>query len=497
MEIRTIKTELRAEKPQGKTPEDQQQEQPEKTEKDNIISGYALTFNKESKDLGGFVEVIDPKALDGVALDNVIMLYDHDYSKPVASVKNGTLKLETDEKGLKFTATLDDTVSYISDLVANIKNGNVNDMSFRFDIEDGSDEFTTDGEKTVRTIKQIKDLYEVSAVTIGAYDDPKVKAENNDTKEAVRSYENYLNENKKEAKNMAEITLNNQNTETRAFEDYIRSQGEVRSVTTGNTPETIPSEVLKPVFQLKQSKFNLAKYATVKAVSGSEGHYPIAANLSGVTLLTKEEAKNIEDVDAEMFNDVPYHVATRAGKISLSNEVVADSAVNIVEEVKNQLQHLVDNTDNKNILDLLQGKDFKQEEVSTIDDIKKAFNVELAPELDKKFYISQSAFQVLDTMKDADDRYLLQPNPTMASGYSILGAEVVIVADKLLPGAKMILGDLAQAVAVFRNTVATAQWDQFDSYSQGLSVVLRSDYGVIDKDAAIVMTVKAAEAPKE
>ena len=31
-----------------------------------MVEGYAIVFGSESRDLGGFVEVIDAKALDGV-----------------------------------------------------------------------------------------------------------------------------------------------------------------------------------------------------------------------------------------------------------------------------------------------------------------------------------------------------------------------------------------------------------------------------------------------
>ena len=42
----------------------------EKTE-DNVVEGYALKFNKESRNLGGFVETISPEALEGVDLTDV------------------------------------------------------------------------------------------------------------------------------------------------------------------------------------------------------------------------------------------------------------------------------------------------------------------------------------------------------------------------------------------------------------------------------------------
>lgn len=490
--------ELRAEEPKGEKPEDPEQQQPEKEEekpddKDNTISGYALKFGTESKDLGGFVEVIDPQALEGVDLDNVILLDQHDYSKPLASVKAGTLTLEVDDQGLKFEATIDDSISYAKDLLANVKNGNVDSMSFRFDIDDGSDEFKTDGEKTVRTIKQIKDLFEVSTVTLPAYDDSEVD---------TRSYERFLN--RKEDNNMKKNIVEPKNkAEVRSFADFIRSRGELRDgITTEGASAVIPEDVITPVFELKQSAWDLAQYVTVKEVSNGSGHYPIATNPQGVVLATKEELAEIADVDANMFKDVKYDVETRAGKIALSNEVVEDSAVDIVGEVKNQLQKLVENTDNKHISDLLTGDAFAKVTAKNVDDLKKAFNVTLDPALEKMWLVNQSAFNHLDTLKDNEGRYLLQPNPTAPSGFTLLGAPVVLVSDKLMPNNDngtypMILGDLAQAVALFRRNQITAEWDKFDSYSEGLSVVVRNDYKVIDEKAALNISLSAEDAGED
>lgn len=497
--LASLRAQTRAQDPQGEEPEDPKQQDPQEKDpkddkqqdpKDNTIEGYALTFGKESKDLGGFVEVIDPKALDGVDLDNVIMLDQHDYSKPLASVKAGTLKLDVDDQGLHFVATIDDSISYAKDLLANVKNGNVDSMSFRFDVDDGSDEFTQDGDKITRTIKKIKDLYEVSTVTIPAYDDSKVDS---------RSYEQFLNKERGKQNMKKKVIDPEENTEVRSFEKFVRSRGEVRDgISTEGAAAVIPEDVITPVFQLKESSWNLAQYVTVKTVSNGSGHYPIATSPQTAVLATKEELADIADVDANMFQDVKYDVETRAGKIALSNEVIEDSAVNIVKEVKGQMQKLVDNTDNKHIADLLTGADFTKVTATSVDDLKKAFNVTLDPALDKMWLVNQSAFNYLDTLKDNEGRYLLQPNPTAPSGFTLLGAPVVLVSDKLMANNAdgsfpIILGDLAQAIALFRRNQVTAQWDRFDSYSEGLSVVVRNDYKIIDKNAALNISVKPAD----
>ena len=501
----TINAELRAAEP---TPQEAPQAadgdkqdktdnnpQPAKTAQNSPkkLSGYAIVWNTPSKDLGGFKEVVSPDALKGVDLSNVLMLNDHDYTQVLASVKAGTLKLTPDDKGLHFDATLPDTTT-ANDVFANVKAGNLDSCSFSFDVDDGSDKWEKDDQGNItRTINQIKDLFDVSVVAVPAYDSTNVDADNSDNQNVnvnTRSYENFI---KEENKKMTEKTIidNNEKTETRSFEDFIRSRGEMRDgLKTSGATAVIPQEVVTPVLELKNSKYNLAQYATVKTVSAGSGHYPIAKRNNKAVLATKEELADIADVDANMFEDVPFDVKTRAGKIALSNEIVDDSAVDIVAEVKNQLQKLVDNTDNQNIMKVLTGDTFKKETATNTDDLKKIFNVELDPALNKMWLVNQSGFNYLDTLKDSEGRYLLQPNPTAASGFSLFGAPVVMISDAVMPNNSdgsfpMIAGDMAEAVAVFRRNQVTAQWDKFDQFAQGLSVIVRNDYKPISSDAAI------------
>ena len=501
----TINAELRAAEPTPQAPTEPQDSdkqdktdnnpQPAKTAQNSPkkLSGYAIVWNTPSKDLGGFKEVVSPDALKGVDLSNVLMLNDHDYTQVLASVKAGTLKLTPDDKGLHFDATLPDTTT-ANDVFANVKAGNLDSCSFSFDVDDGSDKWEKDDQGNItRTINQIKDLFDVSVVAVPAYDSTNVDADNSDNQNVnvnTRSYENFI---KEENKKMTEKTIidNNEKTETRSFEDFIRSHGEMRDgLKTSGATAVIPEEVVTPVLELKNSKYNLAQYATVKTVSAGSGHYPIAKRNDKAVLATKEELADIADVDANMFEDVPFDVKTRAGKIALSNEIVDDSAVDIVAEVKNQLQKLVDNTDNQNIMKVLTGDTFKKETATSTDDLKKIFNVELDPALNKMWLVNQSGFNYLDTLKDSEGRYLLQPNPAAASGFSLFGAPVVMISDVVMPNNAdgsfpMIAGDISEAVAVFRRNQVTAQWDKFDQFAQGLSVIVRNDYKPISADAAI------------
>lgn len=484
--------ELRAQQPQGNTPEDAKTDDKQQQDKQpKTIEGYALRFNSPSKDLGGFIEVIDPKALDNVDLSNVIMLNQHDYSQPLASVKAGTLKLDVDNKGLHFVATLDDSVSYANDTFNNIQNGNVSSMSFRFDVDDGGDEFTQDEQgKVTRTIKQVKDLFEVSTVTIPAYDDSNVQVDK-------RSYEKFISDNSKEKDNKTmEKTIikpqDKENTEVRSFEKYVKTAGEVRDGlnTDVDGKAIIPTQIVTPIYKSKVGSNDLAAYVDVKKVSVGQGSYPIAKNDPSKVLATKAELAQIGDTDSGM-TAVDFKCETRAGKVYLSQELLDDSAVDFKSEIQSQLATLVKNTDNFNILKTLKGVPTKT--VKTLDDVK-ALRNSLDFGLTPVVITNNDGFAYLDNLKDSQGRYILQPDVTIASGKSLFGGPIVVMNNKVLPDIKagqfpIFIGDLQEAVALIRRNQITSSWTQFDSYSEGLAVIYRSDYKLKNADAVVAMTL--------
>ncbi|WP_210136537.1 HK97 family phage prohead protease, partial [Staphylococcus sp. GDK8D68P] len=64
-----------------------------------VVEGFALKFNTESNDLGGFVETISPEALENADLSDVRCLINHDYNQVLGRTTSETLVLEIREEG--------------------------------------------------------------------------------------------------------------------------------------------------------------------------------------------------------------------------------------------------------------------------------------------------------------------------------------------------------------------------------------------------------------
>lgn len=136
-------------------------------EKTYRVSGYATTYSDPytlfSYDGIDYKEQIDPNAIDAnTQMDDIIFQYDHS-GMVYARKSNGTLNVTSDEHGLKVEADLSKT-SDARNMYENIDAGMVREMSWAFTV----DKNEYDETNHVRTIKHIKRIYDVSAVSLPA-----------------------------------------------------------------------------------------------------------------------------------------------------------------------------------------------------------------------------------------------------------------------------------------------------------------------------------------
>jgi uncharacterized protein len=140
---------------------------------ENVIRGYAAVFNKDSEDFGGWIERIAPGAFDDVLKDDAVALFNHDPNLPLG--RNGVnVTLSQDERGLKYQVTLPDT-TLGRDMRQLIKDEIIYQSSFAFTVR--TQEWTNPKDKnspSIRTIKKVERLYDVSPVTYPAYPDTTV-----------------------------------------------------------------------------------------------------------------------------------------------------------------------------------------------------------------------------------------------------------------------------------------------------------------------------------
>lgn len=96
------------------------------------LSGYASTFN-EPYSMGWYEETVDAAAFKRTLGRNpdVRLLINHD-GLPLARTTSGTLRLSSDQRGLKVEADLDPTDPDTARLLPKMRRGDLNQMSFGF-----------------------------------------------------------------------------------------------------------------------------------------------------------------------------------------------------------------------------------------------------------------------------------------------------------------------------------------------------------------------------
>lgn len=283
---------------------------------------------------------------------------------------------------------------------------------------------------------------------------------------------------------------------TRSIENYIRSHGTVRDagLKTGDIGAMIPEEIIYNPEAEVNSVADLSALVTKTPATTGSGTYPILKRATAVMNSVAELEENPALAKPE-FENVTWKIATYRGAIPISEESIQDTQVPLMPVIQKNASEQRLNTLNKAISAKLVAFNAKASTADTVaDDLKHVLNVDLDPAYDKTIVVSQSAYQVLDTLKDKEGRYLLQESITAASGLTLFGKSVVVVNDELLGQvgeAHIWVGDLKRAILYVNRVDTQISWVKNEIYGQYLGLAMRFDVEVADKSAGYFVTVGA------
>ena len=132
-----------------------------------VIRGYAALYNSDSQDLGGFVERIAPGAFDAVIAKNPDVFGRYNHERLLARTSSGTMKLELDERGLRYTIY---PKKADADVVESIERGDVRGSSFAFRTSGAGEKWFKDASgRMIREIRSFDFLGDAGPVDNPAY----------------------------------------------------------------------------------------------------------------------------------------------------------------------------------------------------------------------------------------------------------------------------------------------------------------------------------------
>lgn len=223
----------------------------------------------------------------------------------------------------------------------------------------------------------------------------------------------------------------------------------------GNAGLTIPEDIQLQIRTLTRSFASLESLVNVENVTTSHGSrvYEKLADITPLKDLDDESAL-IGDNDDPELTVVKYLIHRYAGITTVTNTLLKDTVDNIIQWLVNWAAKKDVVTRNAKILEVM-GKAPKKPTISKFDDIKDLENNTLDPAIEStsSFITNQSGYNVLSKLKDADGRYLMQPDVTSPDKYLIDGKPVIRIADKWLPDVSgshpLYFGDLKQGITLF------------------------------------------------
>lgn len=250
------------------------------------------------------------------------------------------------------------------------------------------------------------------------------------------------------------------------FADAARRGFKVENSMNEGTPAdggyTVPEDIQTKINERRSAKASLVDLVDVETVTTNKGSRTFKKRAQQTGFQKVGEGAKIGAKATPQFERMDYTISKYAGYFPVTNELLEDSDAAITSVLtawigdesrvtRNNIIRAAINTKGKTAL-------------TNLDDIKKALNVTLgaAFKSTSKVVTNDDGLQYLDTLKDSDGKYLLQPNPAdpmqlrLCAGATIV--PIAVIPNDDLPSdvktAKkrkipMIIGDLKEGIKFF------------------------------------------------
>lgn len=403
-----------------------------------------IPYGVESRDLGGFREIMAPGCLRGADLSELVARVDHG-GVPVGRYP-GTLAIEDRDDGCHWSVELPASRADVAEAVTR---GDLRSGSWRMIV--ARDSWQGD----VRTVHEVRQLADVSVVVNPAY--PAAVAEMRAAPEPTTETEPVMDEPTQQGPGLTVEARNEPEQRSAeqpgAIEDRvleaIRSvkPGESRSLTTTDASPIDTPELATYIFdRLRPNSVMLAAGIRVMTTTREQILWP--RTVTDVTPTWTAEGDEIPDGDPawDQLTVVPSKLGHRT---VLSNESIDDAPVDLLGWVESHILRLIGL---KLDIGLLEGdaalgvagvQGLKHQSgiqtiaslgtdgaaLANLDPIAEAISaIEEVNASPSAIVMHPTTWMACETMKDKNDRYLLSPagEPTQAPSRSLFGLPVYV-----------------------------------------------------------------------
>ena len=286
------------------------------------------------------------------------------------------------------------------------------------------------------------------------------------------------------------------------FADAVRSHFKGLNEGTGaDGGYTVPEDISTKVEEYKKERFSLGTLIDSETVSTKSGRRTFKTRAQATGFAQVGEGAKIGKAGKPQYSIIEYIIKKFAGYMPVTNELLDDSDIAIVNEVTAWLGEEEIATENAQVLAKVNEK--AATPLSGIKDIKKAINVTLAAFAGSVGIVTNSdGLQYLDTLEDKNGRPLLSPDPIKPmEAYLSVGVRripVTVVPNEVMPTndtkIPFIMGDLRSYLKKFdrkqmtlttTNVGAVEGLNAFEEDLTLIRAIVRADW-VVKDEAAIV-----------